>query len=50
MEVFLNGPPAVNDRMLEDGLDAVREAAATAFGFVYSHPFHGGGLTRWRES
>jgi hypothetical protein len=33
---------AANDRMREDGLDAVLKAAATAFGFVYIHPFQDG--------
>ena len=31
-----------NDRMREDGLDPVLKAAATAFGFVYVHPFQDG--------
>jgi hypothetical protein len=31
-----------NDRMSADGLDAVLQAAATAFGFVYIHPFQDG--------
>lgn len=31
-----------NDRMREDGIDAVLKAAATAFGFVYIHPFQDG--------
>ena len=31
-----------NDRMSEDGIDAVIQAAATAFGFVYIHPFQDG--------
>lgn len=31
-----------NDRMREDGVDAVLKAAATAFGFVYIHPFQDG--------
>jgi Fic/DOC family len=31
-----------NDRMREDGLDPVLQAAATAFGFVYVHPFQDG--------
>jgi hypothetical protein len=31
-----------NDRMSEDGADAVIQAAATAFGFVYIHPFQDG--------
>lgn len=31
-----------NDRMRDDGLDPVLQAAATAFGFVYVHPFGDG--------
>jgi hypothetical protein len=31
-----------NDRMRDDGLDAVLKATATAFGFVYIHPFQDG--------
>jgi len=31
-----------NDRMAADGIDPVLEAAATAFGFVYIHPFQDG--------
>ena len=31
-----------NDRMRDDGLDPVLQAAATAFGFVYIHPFEDG--------
>src|SRR5580658_2563219 len=31
-----------NDRMRVDGLDPVLQAAATAFGFVYVHPFQDG--------
>jgi len=31
-----------NDRMRLDGLDPVLQAAATAFGFVYIHPFQDG--------
>ncbi|MFI5352961.1 MAG: Fic family protein, partial [Candidatus Binatales bacterium] len=31
-----------NDRMRDDGLDPVLQAAATAFGFVYVHPFQDG--------
>jgi Fic/DOC family len=31
-----------NDRMREDGLDPVLQAAATAFGCVYVHPFQDG--------
>ena len=33
---------AANDRMSADGADAVIQAAATAFGFVYVHPFQDG--------
>lgn len=32
----------VNDRMGRDGVDPVLQAAATAFGFVYIHPFEDG--------
>ena len=39
---LMNGLLAANDRMREDGLDAVLKAAATAFGFVYVHPFQDG--------
>ena len=31
-----------NDRMRDDGLDPVLQAAATAFAFVYGHPFEDG--------
>jgi hypothetical protein len=31
-----------NSRMRDDGVDAVLKAAATAFGFVYIHPFQDG--------
>jgi len=39
---LMDGLLAANDRMREDGLDAVLKAAATAFGFVYIHPFQDG--------
>ena len=39
---LMNGLLTANDRMREDGLDAVLKAAATAFGFVYIHPFQDG--------
>jgi len=39
---LVDGLLAANDRMREDGLDAVLRAAATAFGFVYIHPFQDG--------
>lgn len=31
-----------NDRMRDDGIDPILQAAATAFGFVYIHPFEDG--------
>lgn len=39
---LMDGLLAANDRMREDGLDAVLKAAATAFGFIYVHPFQDG--------
>lgn len=36
------GMLAANNRMRDEGLDAVLQAAATAFGFVYVHPFQDG--------
>ncbi|MCC6344204.1 MAG: Fic family protein [Bryobacterales bacterium] len=39
---LMNGLLRANDRMREDGLDPVLEAAAYAFGFVYIHPFQDG--------
>ena len=42
LQDLMNGLLAANDRMREDGLDAVLKAAATAFGFVYIHPFQDG--------
>ena len=33
---------AANSRMRDDGLDPILQAAATAFGFVYIHPFQDG--------
>ncbi|MGJ5817133.1 Fic family protein [Paludibaculum fermentans] len=39
---LMTGLLAANDRMREDGLDAVLMAAATAFAFVYIHPFQDG--------
>jgi hypothetical protein len=38
----MGGLLEANDRMLTDGVDPVLEAAATAFGFVYIHPFQDG--------
>ena len=42
LAALMAGLLAANDRMREDGLDPVLQAAATAFGFVYIHPFQDG--------
>ncbi|MDP2388710.1 MAG: Fic family protein, partial [Acidobacteriota bacterium] len=39
---LMAGMLAANDRMRDDGLDPVLQAAATAVGFVYVHPFADG--------
>jgi Fic family protein len=39
---LMAGMLEANDRMRDDGLDPVLQAAATAFGFVYGHPFEDG--------
>jgi hypothetical protein len=39
---LMNGLLEANDRMRDDGVDPVLKAAATAFGFVYVHPFEDG--------
>jgi hypothetical protein len=39
---LMQGLIEANDRMRETGLDPVLQAAATAFGFVYVHPFQDG--------
>jgi hypothetical protein len=39
---LLTGLLEANDRMGQEGLDPVLQAAATAFGFVYVHPFEDG--------
>jgi len=39
---LMNGLLEANDRMREDGIDPVLKATATAFGFVYVHPFEDG--------
>jgi len=39
---LMNGLLEANGRMREDGIDPVLKAAATAFGFVYIHPFEDG--------
>ena len=38
----MNGLLEANDRMREGGIDPVLKATATAFGFVYVHPFEDG--------
>ena len=42
LEALCTGMLAANDRMRDDALDPVLQAAATAFGFVYVHPFQDG--------
>jgi hypothetical protein len=42
LEDLIAGLLEANDRMREDALDPVLQAAATAFGFVYVHPFQDG--------
>jgi len=37
-----DGMLVVNNRMRDDGLDPILQAAATAFGFIYAHPFQDG--------
>jgi hypothetical protein len=39
---LMGGLLEANGRMREDGIDPVLKAAATAFGFVYVHPFQDG--------
>jgi hypothetical protein len=39
---LMSGLFEANDRMREDSIDPVLKAAATAFGFVYIHPFEDG--------
>jgi hypothetical protein len=39
---LMTGLLEANDRMREDGIDPVLQAAATAFGFVYVHPLEDG--------
>jgi len=39
---LMAGMLEANDRMRDDGIDPVLQAAATAFGFVYVHPFEDG--------
>ncbi len=42
LDGLMAGMLEANDRMRDDGLDPVLQAAATAFGFVYVHPFEDG--------
>ncbi len=42
LEDLMRGMLDANDRMRDSGLDPVLQAAATAFGFVYIHPFQDG--------
>lgn len=39
---LMTGLLEANDRMRDDGIDPVLQAASTAFGFVYVHPFEDG--------
>lgn len=39
---LIGGMLAANDRMRRDGIDPVLQATATAFGFVYIHPYQDG--------
>jgi hypothetical protein len=42
LQTLMQGLIAANERMREGELDSVLQAAATAFGFVYIHPFQDG--------
>ena len=42
LDDLMGGLLEANDRMRDDGIDPVLKAAATAFGFVYVHPFEDG--------
>jgi hypothetical protein len=42
LQALMQGLIAANERMREGDLDTVLQAAATAFGFVYIHPFQDG--------
>lgn len=42
LDDLMGGLLEANDRMRNDGIDPVLKAAATAFGFVYVHPFQDG--------
>lgn len=42
LDDLMRGLLEANERMRDDGIDPVAHAAATAFGFVYVHPFQDG--------
>ncbi len=42
LEDLFDGMLITNNRMRDDGLDPILQAAATAFGFIYAHPFQDG--------
>mgnify|MGYP000563070957 CR=1 FL=1 len=42
LEDLCDGMLIANNRMRDDGLDPILQAAATAFGFIYAHPFQDG--------
>jgi len=42
LEALCTGMLVANNRMRDDDLDPVLQAAATAFGFIYVHPFQDG--------
>ena len=42
LDDLMGGLLDANDRMRDDGIDPVLKASATAFGFVYVHPFQDG--------
>lgn len=42
LDDLMGGLLEANDRMRDDGINPVLQAAATAFGFVYVHPFQDG--------
>jgi Fic family protein len=42
LQLLMQGLIAANERMREGELDSVLQAAATALGFVYIHPFQDG--------
>jgi hypothetical protein len=42
LDDLMGGWLEANDRMRDDGIDPVLKATATAFGFVYIHPFQDG--------